>query len=292
MPDNISAPVPAQSYPWSENARGIVSVLLVAHLLGLGLILWANNDVDPSRNTPWLLRTKQGISPHLFALWLDTKWDHKIANGDEIDADHALRFVVKGPDGKPFEAARFPKQQGNSPEERERWQQFANDIARDEELGKESGFDRLLLFVAKSWLAQQRAAGTPYDSVTIEVRRRNRVSLEGDLRADPLHPFYYPEPPYGEPSRKVLHPIEVSWPGGRGEPILRKLGGEKRDQAPVVPSKTSPSAAPSTTVPTPLPMTTPQPMPMPPAQPTPEPTPMPAPQPVTPPMIDVTPAGK
>lgn len=285
MPDNISAPVRAQAYPWSENARGIVSVLLVAHLFGLGLILWTNNDVDPSRNTQWLGRTKQKISPHLFALWLDRKWDYKIANGDEIDADHALRFLVRGPDGKPFEAARFPRETGNSPEERERWQQLANDIARDEELGKETGLDNLLKFLAKSWLAQQRAAGTPYDSVTIEVRRRNRVSLEGDLRADPYHPFYYPQPPYGDNTRKVLYPVEVSWPGGEGEPFLRKLGGEKRDQAPVVPSKTTPSAP----TPRPNPMTTPQPMPMPPAQPTPEPTPMPAPQPVTPPMIDVTP---
>jgi hypothetical protein len=285
MPDNYSATVPAQSYPWSENTRGIVSVLLVAHLFGLGLIFWANNDVEPSRNTQWLGRTKQKITPPLFALWLDRKWDCKIANGDEIDADHALRFVVRGPDGKPFEAARFPKETGNLPEERERWQQFANDLARDEELEKETGLDNLLKFLAKNWLTQQRAAGTPYDSVTIEVRRRNRVSLEGDLRADPYHSFYYPQPPYGDNNRKVLPPVEVSWPGGEGEPILRKLGGEKRDQAPVVPSKKTPAA------PKPQPMATPQPMPMPQPQPIIETPPMPAPQPVTPPTIDVPPAG-
>jgi len=286
MPEN--KPVPASSYPWSENARGLVSVLLVAHLFGLGLVFWANNDFNPTTNIAGLALIKQKVDPYLFALWLDRKWDYKIANGDEADADHALRFVVKGPDGKPVEAARFPKEKDNSPEERERWQQWANDIARDEEAGREVGHDDRLLLLAKSWLAQQRAAGTPYDSVTIEVRRRNRVPLDGDLRADPLAPQFYPPPPYGEASRRVLQPVEISWPNGEGEPFLRKLGGEKRDQSPVVPSTTSTPATTTPTAPVPMPTPLPQPQPMPATTPLPIAPPLvPAPQPVTPPTIDV-----
>jgi hypothetical protein len=166
------------------------------------------------------------------------------------------------------------------PEERERWQQFAYSIAHAEELGDSAlDYDQLLLALGKNWLAQQRAAGTPYDKVTIEVRRRHRVSLDGDLQADPRSPQYDPPPPYGDAPRKILNPVEVSWPGGEGEPFLRKLGGEKRDQAPVVPSQTSPMT-PTQTAPTPMPQAIPV-----------QAAPSPAPQPVSPPMLDL-PAAK
>lgn len=226
----------APASPWSENARGIVSVLLVGHLLGLALIFWSNNDYNPSDSAPVLQKTKSVFNRYLFPLWLDRKWDNKIVNGDDFDSDHYLRFVAKTADGKLTEVARFPKAEGNHPEERERWQQFANDIARNEELGDgdTSGADERIKLLAVSWLAQQREAGNAYDAVTIEVRRRLRIRLDGDRTRDPLEPAFNPPPPYGEASRKVLQPIEVVWTNGEGEPFLRKLGGDKRDEAPVV----------------------------------------------------------
>lgn len=284
MPENKTPPAP--SFPWSENTRGIVSVLLVAHLLGLGLIFWGNNDYDPGQLAPVLDKTKKAFNPYLFALWFDRKWDQKIANGDDSAADHALRFIVQGEDGKPKEVARFPNESGNQPEERERWQQFANDIAHAEDQGAEmSGYDNRILLLAKSWLAQQRAEGKPYDSVTVEVRRRRRVSLDGDLQADPLSAQFNQPPPYGEESRKVLQPSEIHWPGGVGEPFLRKLGGTKRDQSPVVPDTKTPA-------PRPMPMATPLTNPLPATTLIPDPQLIPAPQPATPPAIEATPSSK
>lgn len=232
----------AAASPWSENTRGIVSVLLVGHLTALALIFWANNDYDPGRTAPALDKTKQAFNTYLFPLWMDRKWDNKIANGEDYDSDHYLRLVAKNADGKLTEVARFPKAEGNLPEERERWQQFANDIVRAEEFGDgdTSGNDERLKQLAVSWLAGQREAGNAYDAVTIEVRRRLRIQLNGDRTRDPYHPDFNPAPPYGDASRRVLYPIEVIWPNGEGEPILRKLGGDKRDEAPVVPSSKSP----------------------------------------------------
>lgn len=89
-----------------------------------------------------------------------------------------------------------------------------------------------------SWLQQQRDAGNAYDAVTIEVRRRIRIRLDGDQTRNPLEPAFDPPPPYGETGRKVLQPIEVLWPNGEGEAFLRKLGGDKRDEAPVVKPQT------------------------------------------------------
>jgi hypothetical protein len=277
----IARPSPAQpapsSYPWSENTRGIVSVLLVVHLLALGFIFWLNNDYNPGPSLTVLSNTKQKVfNKYLFPLWLDRKWDNKLVNGDDIDSDHYLRFVAKTADGKMTEA-RFPKAEGNLPEERERWQQFANDLAREEELGDgdTSGNDERIKLLAKSWLAQQREAGNPYDAVTIEVRRRIRIRLDGDRTRDPFHPDFNPAPPYGE-QRKILYPIEVLWPGGEGEPFLRKLGGDKRDEAPVVPAKpTTTATSPAQPIPQPQPMI--------------DPKLIPAPNLVSPPAINTTP---
>ncbi len=216
-------------------------MLLVGHLIGLALIFWANNDYNPSDSAPVLQKTKSAFNRYLFPLWLDRKWDNKIVSGDDYDSDHYLRFVAKTAEGQLAEVARFPAAEGNHPEERERWQQFANDIARNEEFGDgdTSGPDERLKLLAVSWLTQQREAGNPYDAVTIEVRRRIRIRIDGDRARDPFEPAFNPPPPYGEGSRKVLQPVQVLWPNGEGEPFLRKLGGDKRDEAPVVPATKS-----------------------------------------------------
>jgi hypothetical protein len=216
---SASAANPSPPEAWSETARGVVSVLLVIHLVGLLLIFFANNEHADQRQSAAISRPKRLLNAYLYPLWFDRTWDHSLASGEPLDADHALYVTANSSDREPT-GLRFPPPEA-SVETRERWQRLARLIAYLND-SDASQADALVLNLANGWrreiLREQKAVG----NLQVECRRRVRQAIDDRSPAPALD------------REEVVYVATVKW-AANGEAFLTKPAADRRDVAPVVP---------------------------------------------------------
>ncbi|MDX1964542.1 MAG: hypothetical protein SFX18_15425 [Pirellulales bacterium] len=227
MPQSAPSAVPTPPMEtWSEAARGIVSVLIVAHLLGLVLVFWANNERANERMADSVRKVKQVWNAYLYPLWLDRTWDQRITSLAAVDADHF--FEVNLPRQGQIVTFRYPPADASAAEG-ERWRQVGKLIALQADLDPGEP-DSLVRDLAGGWRRQLQGQGEEVNRLDIVLRRRPRANYDNPAANS-------------APDRvETAYQATIKWTA-EGEAFLNKPVTDPRDVAPVVTVNGNNSAA-------------------------------------------------
>ncbi|MCC7084968.1 MAG: hypothetical protein IT427_08170 [Pirellulales bacterium] len=181
---SAAAAAPPPKMP-GEVVRGLVSLWIIIHFLGIFLAIVTLNELAQSSNpsggvlaeSQLLNRLKQvpPIGQYINALWLDVPYNYILANGSPLDGDFSLRLELTFDNGKTEELT-WPANNDWFGEHRARLARLALSTARAAEINN----SRVAALIGKSILTQTGAK-----ELVLSVYRHQPLSLEDARSSDP-----------------------------------------------------------------------------------------------------------
>lgn len=108
-----------------QEIRGIVSLLIILHLLFVFLAMLTSTDSGASPVLRDIKESTPGAEAYLTQLWLDRGYDYHLMNDQPLDWDHHLEATIRDKDDKEFQSLTLPEAGMWPSERRDRWARLA-----------------------------------------------------------------------------------------------------------------------------------------------------------------------
>jgi hypothetical protein len=161
-----------------EVVRGLVSLWLIVHFLGIVLAIVTQNELsvsqmDSENGRSHLLHRLKQVPPldqYIYALWFDVPYGYVLANGGPYDADYSIELDLLDDKGNKLDTITWPSPETSFGELRERYAALAARAARS----GESNNPLLAAAIGKSILTQR----SDVKEVVFRVRRHQALSMQ------------------------------------------------------------------------------------------------------------------
>lgn len=230
IPSAKSSATAAKSNMPGEVVRGLVSLFLIIHLLGIGLGL-ATNSGWPTSELLARLKRVPILDQYIYAMWLDVGYNYPLYR-DISDSDHSVVVKAVFPDGRQEVVLEFPSK-ADGGETLERYLAFARRTAIPAYY-EGANNSPMMAAVGKAILNRKDLKEAGVKEVIFETTRHTPLELS-DMRSsdakqrDPFHERTYAR------ARTAIVTLSRS-----GAPQVT-IPGEARDVAPVTPGASSPA---------------------------------------------------
>lgn len=166
-----------------EVVRGLVSLWLIIHFLGIILAVATQNELarpasEGELSQSQLLNRLKQVPPldqYIYALWLDVPYSYNQANNSPLDGDFSLRFDLVDAEGKKLDPIIWPSDDVDFGERRERLARLAYWTANYADRGDSF----MVASIGKAVLTQTGAK-----DLELSIWRRQPLSLEDARSSD------------------------------------------------------------------------------------------------------------